>query len=143
MLKPQRGLSPPRQVVAETSEPLAETAEPLAVASGPLAVASGPLAVASGPFAVASGPLAVASGPLAVASGPLAVDVDSPEGVSTPQAVLRMEFCCAKLRRYAWLIVGYNPPEFCATRKTPCSNPQRGFEPSTAGGSLRKLIDKR
>jgi hypothetical protein len=23
-----------------------------------------------------------------------------------------MEFCCAKLRRYAWLIVGDNPPEF-------------------------------
>jgi hypothetical protein len=36
----------------------------------------------------------------------------SPAGVSNRVAVLRMEFCCAKLRRYAWFIVGYNPPEF-------------------------------
>jgi hypothetical protein len=57
----------------------------------------------------------------------------SPGGVSTPQAVvstlqavLRMEFCCAKLRRYAWLIVGYNPPEFALCAKLRKQLPQRG-----------------
>jgi hypothetical protein len=52
----------------------------------------------------------------------------SPVGVSNRYAGLRMEFCCAKLRRYAWLIVGYNPLEFAQSANS-ILKPLRGLRP--------------